>query len=516
MPTYLKALIVILALASVVLTFAKAPVCASFSATVDFIRRRNAWLAITAIAFLAHNFWIYAFAVGGVLYAVAARDRNKLALYFFLLFAVTDFTEYVSGLGLVNYLVQIGYLRLLALAILLPAFLYLRKQPDTERFGASMPDKLIAAYIAIQFALTLAASTATNSIRVGVVYPFLDIFLPYYVASRALKNIGEFRDALMSFAVAVLILSAIGTFEAARHWLLYAGLSDALNISAVTIHAKRGEGVLRAMATTQQPIVLGYLVAIAIAFWLYFRKSMLNRTAWNLGLVLLAVGLVAPLSRGPWVGVAAMLFVMILTGPAAGKNLVKLALFGAVSVGLLLASPLSEKIIALLPDSSDPTVIYRQQLLNVSLDLIWDNPFFGSFDYINSEAMEEMRQGQGIIDIVNTYVAVGLGSGLVGLSLFAGFFMAVIGRLFRTIRNLRNPGDETYQLGQVLLAVLLGIIVMIGTVSSISFIPVVYWALAGVGVAYTRMVLRQTVVEPAKHRRHISDLSKMSPPIGVR
>jgi O-antigen ligase len=260
-------------------------------------------------------------------------------------------------------------------------------------------------------------------------------------------------------------------------------------------------------------------VAIAIAFWLYFRKSVPNRTVWSLGLALLGAGLVAPLSRGPWVGAAAMLVFLILTGPAPGKNFAKLTLFGAVAVGLALASPISEKIIELVPfvGSADANVTYRQQLLAVSLDLIWDNPFFGSFDYINTPEMEAMRQGQGIIDIVNTYVAVGLGSGLVGLSLFAGFFLAVIGRLFRTIRNLCNPDDEAYQLGQVLLAVLLGIIVMIGTVSSISFIPVVYWTLAGVGVAYSRMVERQTTVEPARHwNKAKAGVAGYSPPIALR
>jgi O-antigen ligase len=517
MPTHLRALFVILVLASVVFAFARAPVCAAFSNTTDFVRRRNTWLAVTAIAFLAHNFWIYAFAVGGLLYAAATRERNILALYFLLLFAVPDFTNHIPGFGLANYLVQIGYLRLTALVVLFPAFLHLRKQPDTDRFGASTPDKLIGGYIVLQFALMLTAGSATNAIRVGVAYAFLDIFLPYYVASRGLRNIREFRDAMTSFVVAALILSAIGAFEAARHWLLYAGLADALGIDAVTIHSSRGEGNLRALASTLQPIVLGYLIAIAIAFWLYFRKSVPNRTVWSLGLALLGAGLVAPLSRGPWLGAAVMLVFLILTGPAAGKNFAKLTLFGAVALGLALVSPIGEKVIDLAPDSSDPNVIYRQQLLAVSLDLIWDNPFFGSFDYINTPEMEAMRQGQGIIDIVNTYVAVGLGSGLVGLSLFAGFFLAVIGRLFRTIRNLRNPDDEAYQLGQVLLAVLLGIIVMIGTVSSISFIPVVYWTLAGVGVAYSRMVERQTTVEPARHwNKANAGVARYSPPIALR
>jgi hypothetical protein len=42
----------------------------------------------------------------------------------------------------------------------------------------------------------------------------------------------------------------------------------------------------------------------------------------------------------------------------------------------------------------------------------------------------------------------------------------------------------------VLLATLIGILVIIFTVSSITFIPVVYWSVAGLGVAYIQMVRR--------------------------
>jgi O-antigen ligase len=504
MPTYLRALAVILALAAVVFVLARAPACATASSTADFDRRRNAWLAITTIAFLANNFWLYALATGILLHIIAAREQNKLALYFFLLFAVPDIPERIPGLGLANFLVEIGYLRLLALTVLLPAFLHLRKQPGVDRFGTLAPDKLIGGYIVLQIMLIFTASPPMNAIRVGICYSFVDIFLPYYVASRSLRNIGEFRDVLMAFVVAALVLSAIGVFEAARHWLLYAGLADVLGVSTRVIHSIRGGegGVLRAMATTLQPIVLGYIVAIAIAFHLYFRQGISNRAVWAAGLLLLGAGLAAPLSRGPWVGVVAMLLVVVLTGPNPAKNFFKLAFCGFAAFGVLLASPYGGPIIELLPfvGASDTTVTYRQRLLEVSFDLIWDHPFFGSFDYVNTEAMQELRQGQGIIDIVNSYVAVGLGSGLVGLSLFAGFFITVTHGLFRTIRGIGNPSDKTYQLGQILFAALLGIMVMIGTVSSISFIPVVYWSIGGIGVAYLRMVERRAIAETAEHR----------------
>lgn len=42
----------------------------------------------------------------------------------------------------------------------------------------------------------------------------------------------------------------------------------------------------------------------------------------------------------------------------------------------------------------------------------------------------------------------------------------------------------------MLLATLIGILVIIFTVSSITFIPVVYWSVAGLGVAYIQMVRR--------------------------
>jgi hypothetical protein len=87
MPEHLRALIVILVLATVVFAFAKAPACALTSTTGDFERRRNLWFAITLTAFLAHNFWIYVIVVAALLIFALPREPNKLAM-FFLLFAV--------------------------------------------------------------------------------------------------------------------------------------------------------------------------------------------------------------------------------------------------------------------------------------------------------------------------------------------------------------------------------------------------------------------------------------------
>jgi hypothetical protein len=58
------------------------------------------------------------------------------------------------------------------------------------------------------------------------------------------------------------------------------------------------------------------------------------------------------------------------------------------------------------------------------------------------------------------------------------------------MRSIPDKDSEEHVLGRALLATLLAIMVTIFTVSSISFIPLVYWSVAGLGVAYAQMIRR--------------------------
>ena len=95
---------------------------------------------------------------------------------------------------------------------------------------------------------------------------------------------------------------------------------------------------------------------------------------------------------------------------------------------LLLASPAGRTIIDYLPfvgTVDAGTVTYRERLFDISIEVIKQNPVLGAADVMQLPVMQQLRQGAGIIDIVNTYLLVALVTGLVGLSLFAGFFIAV-------------------------------------------------------------------------------------------
>ena len=162
MPEHLRALVVILVLASAVFVAAKAPACTMACTPGDFERRRNLWFGITLAAFLAYNFWIFIAVAAALLLFALPREPNKLAMFFFLLFAVPLIPADIPALGLINFLFTIDYARLLALVVLLPAFVSLLDQPDSERLGRPLPDKLLAGYLVLSFLLQLRVDSFTN------------------------------------------------------------------------------------------------------------------------------------------------------------------------------------------------------------------------------------------------------------------------------------------------------------------------------------------------------------------
>lgn len=491
MPEHFRALIVILFLASVVFLLARRP-ATELIPPGDFKRRRNLWFLLTVLAFVSHSFWLYLGAGAVILYLAGRREHNPMALFYMLLFVIPPASLQVPGFGLVNYLVDLNHIRLLTLCVLLPAALALRRQGDTLRFGRTWPDRLLAAGLLLMSALYLRETTLTDTLR-QTLYLFIDVLLPYYVASRGLRQISDFKDTLLAFVLASFVLALIGVAEYVRHWLLYSALIDAMGVPwSMSGYLSRG-GSLRASVTTGQAIVLGYVMSVAIGLFLFLQGYLRHPWQRLMGVLLLAAGLFAPLSRGPWIGAMVIVVVFIALGRGALRRLVLLAAAGMLALPLLTAVPGGDKVLDLLPfigNVDKENITYRERLMDNSWIVIQRNPLFGSFDFRNTPEMQSMIQGEGIIDIVNTYINLALRVGLVGLGLFVAFFAAVLHGIRKAMRSFPDKDDERRQLGRALLATLVGILVIIFTVSSITFIPVVYWTIAGLGVAYVQMVRR--------------------------
>lgn len=493
MPEHLRALVVVLGIAIPAFWMARRALCNGLMTAEDFDRRRNLWFAVTLLAFLSHSFWLYIILCGALLLVASSKERNPGALYALLIVAVPGFEQMIPGMGLVEHIFVINHIRLLTLVILLPAAFRLSKGTEWPKEGPwRLCDRLLLTYLLFSFVHRVTFDSVTGALRFGF-YIWLDIWLPYFVLTRSLRSESTLKECMAALVLAISITAVIAIFETTRYWLLYESLRYALRLPEVMpMYLTRGEGgALRANVTSLNAIALGYTMMIALIFSLSFQKVLAARWQAYLLTGILVGGLIAALSRGPWVGAASGVFAAMALGPGGVKRAIKLIVIGAVGFGLVLLTPYGSKFIDLLPfiGTVEPgSVEYRQRLFEVSMIVFWESPFFGLPDYLLHPAMEEMRQGQGIIDIVNTYIGVALYSGLVGLCLFiAPFFLAG----FLVWRSLRKPGtrSESWQsLGRALLGALLGAAITIATVSSITVIPAFYWILLALCVTFVRLV----------------------------
>jgi O-antigen ligase len=304
----------------------------------------------------------------------------------------------------------------------------------------------------------------------------------------------------LAFVIAVLPLSLIAVFETVRHWLLYSSVSYAWAGESAIHYLERGS-MLRASGPAISPIVLGFVIMVALGCMLALQQSIGARKFSKIAIAVIGAGLVASLSRGPWVGAMALVLVFLVMSPYAFSNLAKFAVIGAIALLPLLLTPVGTRLLDILPfiGSVDVrNVTYRQQLFDNAMIVIERNLWLGSTDFRLTPEMQEMMQGEHIIDIVNTYLSIALESGLVGLGLFLSFFAAILIPLLRIFKVHRDDGLGPCVRAST--AILLAIMVTIATVSSIDFIPLVYWSFGGLCVALIRIGYTERVVRPASKR----------------
>jgi len=493
MPEHLRALVIILVLAAVVFKLAERPLCAAAIAPSDYRRRRNLWFAVTLIAFFSHSFWLYVLVAGAVVFHHGRKDRNPFALYCMLLFAVPPFGAPVPTLGLVGQVFDMSHLQLLSLVLLLPAALQLGRMPREHASAGRVTDWMLGAYLVLILVLTATVQNVSFTVVLRTAFTqVMDVVLCYYVASRALIDRRSLRESLATFLLAGVLMATMAMFEFVKGWLLYSSLDESmgLNWSYGSYMARGGDSSLRAMASTGHSIVLGYVMAICLGLLVYLRLLVRPLGLWRLAALAVLGGLVCSLSRGPWVGAAVGILLGVAMGPNAGPRVMRF-IGASIVIGIvLLITPLGPKVLSYLPFTGEvnaDTVTYRQELFRISMLVIRQNPWFGNFDALANPLMEQLRQGEGIIDLVNTYIAVALSYGVIGLALFAGAFVSAAFGVWQVHRRLGPKDDaESEHLARALLAVLAAIMITIATVSPINTIQPVYWSVIGIAVAYVR------------------------------
>lgn len=481
MPEHLRALIVILVLSSLTFVVFRP----AFERIIEAPRLNRyfaIWVAITVSAFVAHNIWIFTAALVVILLFASMKEKNIVALYVFIMFAVPLLPIRVPGFGVIEYLINLDYLRVVNLVLLFPLLLNRPKGNERTAKWVGVVDKLMIILVLYMTLMMIRETTMTDAIRAGVLN-IIDILIPYFAISRHVNSLDRMREVFVALVLVGLIVGVLATFEYLKSWLLYSGLQGALGVSAgLGGYLRRGLD-LRAQVSTGQPIPLGYITAMVFGAWMYVRYFVENPKHRKLIYLILAVAVFVPVSRGPWVGWVAMMFLILYLGRNGTTNALIFLIFGAAVFMVLAVLPGGERFINLLPFVGNVdtfNIDYRERLLESALIVIEKNFWFGSVDFLETPEMLTMIQGEGIIDLVNTYLVYALEFGIIGFILFVSPFILVGAFVFST----KSLSIEALSIRAVLLGLLLGTSVTIYTVSSISIIPRFYWLLIGLMAAF--------------------------------
>ncbi len=450
--------------------FIKKSICSSYNYCNKYF---FIWLLTTVISFLSTNFFIFSTLLFLILFYYK-QQHNEVLLYTLLLYCVPPFYIYLPGIGPINSLFPINYTRLLIIFLLIP---YLIKH-RSETYTKTPIDTLIWVYIFYQSILFFRDNTFTNSLR-EIFLLNIDILIPYIAFRKHVRNINQIKHIYIALLLSVLLLATSGILESIKDWHFYQGVRNNLFNERSSYGYRAGS--LRTVASFFGPIMFGYVLMVGIGIYLYFFQTNKNNNIYNyIALIILIFCLFYTLSRGPWVGTFSVIIIYLLFGPNASSRVTKSIVTLAFATLILTFTPFFQRFIDLLPfvgtiDSS--TITYRQMLLDKSWIVFNKNPLFGSTTFLDTPEMESVRQiqGQGFVDMVNTYAQIALQFGAVGLIIFFTIFSYSMLLLFKIIKNNKIKKDQIYWISLSLFSIIVGTLITIATVSNIGNIPTTYW-----------------------------------------
>lgn len=480
MPDHIRALIFLLVLGLPAIHLAR-PMVRKLANDDEFRLWRAAWLFATCATFLSPSMLVYAALIAALGVYVFKKSANPYILYFVLLFCAPQSNVTVGLAGLFNSIMELNPARICAMVFLAPMAVRLWRKPGPSKLVAI--DWLVAAFAALVVVLSMRVGSPTHTMRI-LALVLVDILLPYFVLSRGANTLADIRVILAALVFASLPFAASGVIEFTKAWRLYVPVMQSWDFVLLQPYLFR-DGMLRAASTAVESIGFGFVCMAAFgALLANLKSSGRGLVAALAGCILL--GLVASLSRGPWSGTALLLIVFAAASDRGLSNLTKLGLAGGLMCVAVLASPYADRVTSLLPFVGSVETFnedYRSQLISVAMIIVARYPVFGSISYMNEPEMGALVQGQGIIDIVNSYIGVVFDYGLVGLALFLSIFVGVIGNLAKICFTTNSDTG----LIRALMATLVAMMLTIATVSSVSFIPYLYWSFAGLGVAAFRL-----------------------------
>ena len=317
--------------------------------------------------------------------------------------------------------------------------------------------------IAVLVVIDARGGSFTGYLRTVAYYTFVYV-IPVFIITRSARNAIELRTLLTAMAGIGLILAVVVLYEARASWPLYSPILTHFDY-AVRIVVKWRGGLIRAYGPMTEATQMGCVLVICFAAALATRRSYVSNVAYIAVVAVIALGTLAPQSRGGMIGIAVAFVISSFyrrgvsgISQMAGAT----ALLGGAYAGSLIVGSLGSQIGTSISEAS--TGDYRTILLRRGLEEFWKSPIFGDSFANVMPRMQDLVQGEGLVDFVNTYLYIALFSGAIGLVLFCVSFILPMARLVQ-VRRFLQPESADREVAGFCLALLGSAAVMIAFTS---------------------------------------------------
>lgn len=467
---------------------------------------KKAWFLVTFWGIFAPQIWVLLGGMAAIVFFLKRNFQNDpvglIGLFLVCVFAIPNVFGYLPGIGPIYTLFKLDTVALCSMIILLPLLKSSLKKGPLFSFDT---DKYVLGYYLLVFMLDLRAVPVTEVGR-QFINNFFEGILPYLVISRNLTCLRDHHRVIGAMVFMFAVMTLIAAYEAVLKQYLYTIIKFKYRlVHPVMLVGNYRAGFLRSMGVIASPISLGIFMGFLVSAVLYLnhfaRKNIHNFVAFLLAIM----SLIFTFARGSWVGSLVSNLLYVLRNERAFGKFFKLGVYACLALIAISFTPYVEKLEELLPAKfrgeeahRTDTFDYRSRLLENSIIVIKESPGFGNSNFLSHPAMQEMKQGQGIIDVVNTYLSISLNHGLVTLVIF---LLAILPNMWK-IYSLSQKLPEQYAMlsrySKFIAFTMLGVLIMIYNMSPLGYLRLYIWVLIALQASLVKILWDAYKTKPSK------------------
>jgi len=477
----------------------------------DKLRIAAIWTAASAIAFLVRIDGVTFILLGVMLLALAPmRASTRVGVYLAVFMALPHYLDYEIPFPGLNYFMRMDYAKLATLILLAPLLFSKSILRPPAKFRTI--EYFLLAFVLIGGVMSIRDLPFTSMMR-HTLDMFILIYIPYVVISRSMESTDDVESVLRALFAGIVILGAIGVVSSFKNWNYFAALGEQL---WTLIYTDQRGGFLRIHATSGPPILaLSMGIGVIVSLYLSSKSKLSTLQLFVLFPVFAFVMYVSGSRGGQFASGIAIAAYFILPRLSGFLRRLVMPLFIAVAAGFV-AYALQEDIVF---EDAYGTFQYRAEVLRVGFRHILQEPIFGSLTVTELPEFQVLRQGQGIVDLVNSYLQIALYYGLVGLALFLGAqYMALSNafHVFSAMEDARSKTaldrDDAKRLCAVIVAMHVSYLALIFTTSNYNWTWQFGYAIlglqSGMAIAVARAPQRQSAKPKANAVEVKADKSK--------